>query len=119
MEFLLDTNFLVIPNRFRVDIFQEIRDHDPGAVFAVTGNVVNEAGKLSEARMVSALLARNNVRAVKSSEKDTDTGLLKYAKQHGSVICTNDAKLRSAYRKNGVKAVFLRERKKLDASWEW
>ncbi|MBI1974028.1 hypothetical protein HYS54_04400 [Candidatus Micrarchaeota archaeon] len=119
MEFLLDTNFLVVPIRFHIDVFHEIRKHYPKAEFAVTDGAMRELLKLHEKKVASRLLEKNGARVVQTRGGDVDSAMLAYAAANAAVICTNDADLRSRCRSKGVRTVFVKKRKTLGASWDW
>ncbi|RLJ06828.1 MAG: DNA-binding protein [Candidatus Aenigmatarchaeota archaeon] len=119
MKFLLDTNFLMIPGKFKVDVFEELKKFGKPEFFTLS-SVVKELENLSSgkgknskyARIGLQLLEKNNVKII-ASDGETDNEILKTAEQ-GFVVCTQDKELRKRLVSNGIKVVFLRQKKYLD-----
>jgi len=67
MKFLLDTNFLMIPGKFRVDIFKEMEKFGKPEFFTLD-LVVKELGKLSKGKGRNAFCAKLGISFIQ--EKD-------------------------------------------------
>ena len=119
MKILLDTNFLLIPAQFNVDIFAEIDRtvHEKYEIY-VLDKTVDELKKLSNdpkqslknrraARLGLQLLKAKKVKILKKKGDSVDDVL---AKIKGYTIATQDAALK---RRIKGKKIVLRAKKKL------
>jgi hypothetical protein len=121
---LLDTNFLLIPIRFGVDIQSELkRVVEAFFIPAITPAVVDELKRLqakaspSEEKEISYALAFAKTitlldDALNPGEK-VDDQLLRIAHRDGCLVATTDADLRRKLRDKGVPVVFLRQTRHL------
>ena len=119
---LLDTNFLLVPYQFKMDIFSQMdfMVDGPHELLLPTG-VIAELRKLSRgkgkegaaARFALKLIEVRKLKKVKSSG-EVDGWLISYAKRKGFLVATNDKALRNRLKKEGVKAVVLRSRSGLE-----
>ena len=121
---LVDTNFLFIPVRFSVDIFDEIEGLLEVPVrLMVTTPVVEELRGLSadgkpsrsrEAAFALALSRRCEVLDLPLVPGETvDDSLVRVARENGFYVATTDAQLRRRCRGDGVPVIFLRQRSHL------
>lgn len=120
---IFDTNFLLVPGQFGVDIIGELnRLLDVHFEVAVPDVVMEELdvierksrGKdLLAVRMAKKLAERFGVVEVgRYGEKSTDELILEFAMTRGNVIvCTNDRGLRKKLRGRGLPVIYLRQRK--------
>ncbi len=117
---VLDTNMLLVPYQFGVDIFEEIQRILPGVKVYTIPQVIKEIEKLSRgnlnerlgAKIAKRLLERVEVLPVDET-LPTDTILVELAKD-GYVIATNDRLLRKRVREVGGYTIYLRERSHLE-----
>ena len=118
---LLDTNFLFIPFRFGVDIFEEMRRRlGENVKCLVTRPVLEELDLLRREAKPGFLKEIDFAR--KMAEKcvvfedslrageTVDQSLARVAFEQEFYVATNDAVLRKALKKDGVSVVFLRQR---------
>ena len=120
MKFLLDTNFLMVPGKFRLDIFKELEKFGKPELFTLD-LVVKELGKLSKGRGKSTFYAKfgifliqdKDIGILESQEAKADKELLRLSKE-GYVVCTQDRDLTIKIRKARGKVVFLRQEKYLE-----
>lgn len=114
----LDTNFLTAIAQFKIDVFDEIRHIVAGNLrFTVPVQVRKELDKLveSNAKMRGAVaiatlaMKKNNVVTSKIEAKDADTALVKMGKK-GTIIATNDHKLKKKIKKFGGRILYIRQR---------
>jgi rRNA-processing protein FCF1 len=118
MKVLVDTNFLLLPHQFGVDIFEYLKCYD----IAVLSPCMMELKKLARKKSRDAVAAKvalqlvkaKNIEIVKSGEKTTDRGILNYAIQENCVVATNDKELIKALKKHGIKIIRLKQRKYLE-----
>ncbi len=117
----MDTNFLLLPYQFRVDIRRQIEEllEAPHELVVPTG-VVSELRKLGKgrgkegaaARFALKLVGLMGVKKVRSSG-NVDAWIADYAVREGAVVCTNDVELRHKLKNGGVKMIVLRSRSRL------
>ena len=119
---ILDTNFLLIPVQFKVDIFSEI---DRICLFAyklyIVDKTINELEKIIEtekpkdkmaAKIALQLIKRKKVDIIKTAEGKVDDIILDLLGKD-SILATQDALLRKKARKRGNKVIVLRSKKHL------
>jgi rRNA-processing protein FCF1 len=121
-KLLVDTNFLLIPVRFKVDIFTESQNAVNDLVeFYVSSRVLDEIQILKERSKGSFVrelklaerLAENCEVIQDSSKAQVDQSLINLALENEMVLGTADAELRQKARKAGVKVVYLRQKSHL------
>ena len=119
---LCDTNFLLIPLRFGVDVFTETDEAlNDLTEFYVSSRVLDEINLLREKakpslqkELLFALkMAEQCVLLDDKSETQVDDSLIQLAKKNNMVIGTTDSELRKKARGAGVKVVYLRQRRYL------
>lgn len=114
MNIILDTNFVVDAFRFNVDVKSELAGND---LFVLDANMF-EIEKIAKRKTKEAALARmaldfvrgNDIKVLKSIERETDDSLISYSKE-GYAIATHDRALKAKLKKTGAKVVFIRQRK--------
>lgn len=123
---LVDTNFLLVPGQFGVDIIGELNRILDVKFEVVVPNVVLDElnvierkakGKdLMAVRMAKKLVERFKVVEIgKFGEKPTDTQIYEFAvKNSNVVVCTNDKLLKKKLRERGIPVVYLRQKKILE-----
>jgi hypothetical protein len=123
---LLDTNFLLIPWQFNVDIFSEI-DRICGFEYelVVTVAVIDELKKIisnssgkdkAAAKLGLQLLKNKRVKILKSSQKvfkGVDDLLLTTAAKQHCIVATADKELRKKLKKARVPMIVLRQKQHL------
>jgi hypothetical protein len=116
MKILLDTNFLIIPGKNRVDIFSELRAFGRPELFTI-GLVREELRKLasesgvsaSHARLALELIKKKKVKVLSTGGSDADSELERLASEGDFVVCTQDRELQARLRKEGVAVIYLRQ----------
>lgn len=124
LKVLLDTNFLMIPIRFGVDIFSEMGDLLEVVVEpVVTQSVLDEIHLLM--REAKPSFSRELEFALKIASQCTmidderrlhekvDDSLIRMAVDNGLIVGTTDADLRRRLRAVGVPALYLRQSNRL------
>ena len=121
-KILCDTNFLLIPLRFGVDVFTETDNAlNDITEFYVSSRVLDEIKLLKqsakpsfEKELLFALkMAEQCVVVQDDSTALVDESLINLAEKHGFIIGTTDSELRQFARMRGVKVVYLRQRRYL------
>lgn len=109
---VLDSNFLLLPFQFRIDIFTELdKLLDVRYEVCVTKGVVAELKKIKSRHARAALSIANKLPII-DAEGGVDEALLKLASKD-IIIATNDKFLKEKIRKKGAPVVYLRQRKYL------
>ncbi len=122
MRALLDTNFLMIPGEFKVDIFSELLSLGYIEVFTLD-LVVRElekfstrGGKVSRCARLALELVRNcdvTVLKTKGDVAQVDNEIFRLAREKGYVICTQDKDLIKRINEAGMRLITLRQGKYL------
>ena len=120
MKFLLDANFLMIPGKFKVDIFRELEKFGRTELFTID-LVVKELSRLSKGRGESAFSAKlglffiqdRDIGILESRESKADPEILRLSRE-GFTVCTQDKALTSKIMKAKGKVAFLRQGKYLE-----
>ncbi|HID27599.1 MAG TPA: DNA-binding protein [Methanosarcinales archaeon] len=119
---IIDTNGLMIPVQFNVDIFSEL--HRLGYnEFIVPSAVVQELKRLLHkheikgkdkiaVKVALSLLDRCKILSTKNIK--TDEVILKIAKKYKSAVLTNDINLKKKLIKEGINVVILRQKNRLE-----
>ena len=116
MKVLIDTNMLLVPHQFGVDIFKFLKDYE----MLTLSSCVDELKKLSKkkgddgiaARVGIKLMEENKVKPVRTKEKG-DKSILNYALQEKCAVATNDKGLIEALKTNRIKIIRLKQKKYL------
>jgi len=120
---ILDTNFLLIPFQFRIDILRELEylleySHH----YVISSKTIDELKKLGKmigkdgmaARLALKLVEANKGRIeIIKSGKYVDEWIVEYAKQNGAIVCTNDSALRRKLRSLDLKVISMKSKSKL------
>jgi rRNA-processing protein FCF1 len=125
VRFLLDTNFLLLPGQFKVDIFDELRRFGKDHLYTLD-LVVRELQQLSHGaskHSSSARLALHLVRdkgiSIIHTEDDadldgTDAAIRKAAKKRHFMVCTQDRELIGLLKEDGVPVISMRQGRYLE-----
>ena len=119
MKILLDTNFLLIPAQFKIDIFEELKKSSYKPI--TLDCCIFELKKLSKsrgrkgiyARVALQLLKKNKIRIINADEKNTDKAIIDYSTKNKYAVATNDKVLIKKLRDRGIKIVRLRQKRYL------
>ncbi len=122
MKIILDTNFLLIPGQFKVDIFREIEKVCPfKCEFVIIDKTIDELEKIfkvqhgkhrNSAKLALAIIKQKNISFIKGKENRTvDDIILELARRHGYVVATQDRMLKARLKKLGVRFLTLRQKK--------
>lgn len=124
IKVILDSNFLMIPFQFHIDIFQEIeyllqKKVDfivPSAVKQELTSISARGGEgSSEASLALQLASRCRVVEVSLQPEETvDDAIVKAAQKLSAVVATNDIELKKKLRAILVPVVFMRDKSKLE-----
>ena len=121
-KILCDTNFLLLPIRFRVDVFNTVNEIVNDIVtFYVSSKVVEEIQLLKrdakpsfkkELKFALEMVEKCEILEDKS-ELTVDDSLIHLAKKNYMVLGTTDSELRKKARKEKIKTIYLRQKRYL------
>jgi uncharacterized protein len=124
VKVILDSNFLMVPFQFNLDVFQEIEFLLQKKVdFIVPSAVKSELTALStrggegaaEASLALQLASRCRVVEVTLETNETvDDAIVKASQKLGAVVATNDIELKNRLKLLKVPVVYLRDKSKLE-----
>jgi rRNA-processing protein FCF1 len=124
VKVILDSNFLMIPFQFNIDIFQEIeyllqKKVDfvvPSAVKSELTGISSRGGEgAAEASLALQIASRCRVVEVTLEPQETvDDAIVKASQKLGAVVATTDIELKKRLRDINVPVVYLREKSKLE-----
>jgi len=121
---ILDTNFLLIPGQFKVDIFTQIeRIMEDTFILCVVDKSITELNKLVvvgkekdmfAAKLALVLIRQKNLKTLHSfgSKKSVDDIIVKKADKN-TFVATQDKDLRKKVRDKGARIIGLRQKKYL------
>jgi rRNA-processing protein FCF1 len=120
---LLDTNALMMPAQFRIDLFDELRGllgaFEPlvleGSVAELAGLSVTRGRDGAAARYGLAVAERcTTIRPEPGAGEQVDEQVIGYAHRNGCLVVTNDRILREALLARGIGVISLRKQKRLE-----
>lgn len=123
MKIILDTNFLLIPAQFKVDIFSEL-DKLGTNQLCILDRTLEELKKIIKkqslknkkaAKLALSLIKFKKIKIIKTkSTKKTDDLILEIAKKKKkNAVATQDKLLKQKLNENKVKIITLRQKKYL------
>ena len=125
LRVVLDTNFVLIPIQFKVDIFTEIKRliNEPYELCIYQGSI-DELSELSKGNSKSALIAKTALKLIKQknlkslpnsiNEKYADNIILEGV-TNKDIVCTQDQALKRLLRSKhkGIRLIALKSKKYL------
>ncbi|MFH0884475.1 MAG: nucleotide-binding protein [Candidatus Micrarchaeota archaeon] len=120
---IIDTNFLLIPFRFRIDILREL-DYlvEASHRYVISSRTIMELKKIGKkvgkdgmaARLAIKLVEANSSRIdIIENEDHVDDWIAQYSKANRAIVCTNDSGLRRRLRALDIKVVTMKSKSKL------
>jgi len=124
VKVLFDTNFLLVPIRFGVDIFAEAeRALNQLVELTVTSGVLREmeslkeeAGPKFQRELDFALTLASRCAVVEDEPREGETvddSLIRLASETNYVVATTDSELRRRLRDRGLKVLYMRQKRYL------
>jgi rRNA-processing protein FCF1 len=119
---LLDTNALLMPAQFRVDLYDELLalfgDFEPITLEEVVGELSGlsrgRGRDAAAARVGLAMARRSTVVPSGSTAERVDDRVIEYARREGCTVVTNDRQLRKALLDEGIDVVSMRRERTLE-----
>ncbi|MDT8358059.1 MAG: nucleotide-binding protein [Methanomicrobiaceae archaeon] len=122
MKVLLDTNALMIPVQFGIDLFGNLREilgsfepvTVPGVIMELEG-ISRGKGRDSAAARVGLMITEQCTLVGTEARHDlsADEQIVQYAADTGSIVVTNDQELRNTLHQRGVDVISMRNRKQM------
>jgi rRNA-processing protein FCF1 len=124
-QIIIDTNFLLIPSQFRVDIFSEIERlmHEPYEICILEGTV----DELNKIRMTASgkdklgaalalkLIASKKIRHLKTEKNlNIDKLIVEQAKNPECIVATQDMALKRILKRDNCHLIILRKKQYLE-----
>lgn len=122
MKVLLDTNALMMPVQFGVDVFEEIRwligAYEPvtleDIIRELEGLAMGRGDDATAARVALSLCSRCTIVQNGLQGDTVDERLAVYAEAEGCIVVTNDRKLKKTLLERGIDVITMRKKKKLE-----
>lgn len=123
MRVLLDANALMMPAQFSIDLFDELRLLVGAFEPLVIENVTRELAGISSGKGRDAAAARyglivaqrcTTVGAPGLAHGTVDEQVLRYARETGCLVVTNDRHLREMLLAQGTGVISMRKQKRLE-----
>jgi len=121
LKILLDTNFILDVLRYRLDfsIFEELEEKVELYISSETlrelKSIVNRKTKEGRLAIVALkLIESQKIKVVPSLEKEVDSDLFALAIKEGFIVATNDKDLKEKLKKENVRVICLRNKKKIE-----
>ena len=120
---ILDTNFLLLPGLFKIDIFEEIRKvmNDKYELYIIDGTIAelnkiidkkNKSKDKLNAKIGLELIKQKKVKKIKSSERNVDEALVNLSDEN-TIVATSDKVLKQRLRKKNINLITLRKKQYL------
>ena len=126
-QVILDTNFLLIPAQFNVDIFSEIeRLVAESHKICIMSTTLNELEKLTEkgkgknkkaAKLALQLIEHKNLKIIDSDNEYVDKAIIDIADSNKHIVCTQDKALKKTLQKKRVPIIVLRKKNHLEFAY--
>jgi rRNA-processing protein FCF1 len=124
IKLILDTNFLLIPSKFRIDVFEELANlvnqrFEPILLSTTLQELQTMAGKGSPSMRKQAALALSlaekcrQIRVERKRGETSDDVILRTAVEWKSPVATNDKELRRKLRAKKIPVIFMRGKSRL------
>ncbi len=120
MKVLLDTNALMMPEQFGVDIFSELERLGyfeylvPTAVVKELKEISKFADKGRDKRAANVALGLISRCKILDAEGDADDVLVRLASETGAAVLTGDKELKKRLSKRGITVIYLRQSQYLE-----
>ena len=123
MKILLDTNFLLIPAQFKVDIFLEIeRITGDSYKICILEQTIDELNSIIEkqsgknkdaAKLALQLIKQKDLNTIKNSQKGIVDDIILDIVDNSYIVATQDKELKNKLKDKKIKIITLRAKKYL------
>ncbi len=108
MMILLDTNFLLIPFKKKLDIYEELRFRFPLYNLITLESCIRELEKMNQKGAIE-LAKSSGLKIIKYGKGIADSDIISFAKKKKVIVATIDKKLQKKLLEMGVRIIYLRE----------
>lgn len=116
MKVIIDTNALIIPHKFKIDIFEEIEKLLPTAEKIIIDSTIRELHNIKDrkaANIALQLINKYNIKIV-HEPGETDSAIITYAQTNNGVVFTNDKEMKKMCIRFKVPVMYMRKKKKIE-----
>ena len=120
---VLDTNFLLVPFQFKIDILRELDFLvDVSHHYVISSRTVRELEAIGKAvgkngmagRLALKMLEANKSKiTIVESQQEVDDWIVEYSKANRAIVCTNDSFLRKRLKEADVKVAAMKSKSKV------
>lgn len=122
---IFDTNFLLLPIRFGIDVFDQLDmlldiAYEPTITKSVLKELdsLKKGGQPSFKKEISFVLSNLSKYKIidddnSNNDEDVDSKLLRLAKENSYIVATTDNELRQRLRNEGIPVIYLRQKNHL------
>jgi rRNA-processing protein FCF1 len=120
---ILDTNFLLLPFQFKIDVMHELEYLlDFSHSYVVSSKTVEELERLGASPGKHGAAARVGLKTLEANkdrievikdERHVDDWIADYAQESNAIVCTNDKGLRKRLKTARVKVITLKSKSRL------
>jgi len=125
LKVILDSNFLLIPSQFKIDIFESMMNllnqrYEPTILSSTLHELqtIGEKGppKLRKQAQIALKLAERcqMVKVERSKDETNDDVIIRIAVEWRSPVATSDRELRKRLRNQNIPVIFLRGKNRLE-----
>jgi len=123
IRFLLDANFLALPGKFNVDIFEQLENFGKDHLYTLDlvvkelETLANGSGRdARHAKVGLLLMQKQGVKVVIAADDmdPTDVAILKHAKKGYYTVCTQDRELIRQLKEESIPVISLRQGRYLE-----
>lgn len=118
-RFILDTNFMTIPGKFKVDIFSELEKFGKPELYTLDlvktelEKLIRAGGKdVIYAKVGLETIEKKGIKILKARKTNADDELVRLAGM-GYIVCTQDAGLMDRLNAAGCQVVTMRQKRYL------
>jgi uncharacterized protein len=124
VRIILDTNFLLLPGLFKVDVFEELERilESRGTLYIYAGTIdelqtiiIKEKPKFKKAAIIALeLIKRKNLKILAHSQKGSVDDIIISSAEASDIIATQDNGLKKRAKVKGLRCITLKNKKYLD-----
>lgn len=120
---VLDTNFLLLPFRYKINILKEL-DHlvEKHHKYVISSRTIDELQRLGKKIGKDGMAARLAIKMIDAAkakfevipnDQEVDDWIVEYAAATRAIVCTNDSELRRRLRASKIKIVTMKTKSKI------